>query len=90
MEKYTTKTQTDGDVYTEIADIATLMGYNMNHCTARNIVINVMKKFITRIAVDNGKPLRKIQIRRIAMSPQFQNSMMIILDQFEARRKMNT
>ena len=87
MKKYSTKIGCDGDVYVSIAETLTQMGHPMNHCTARNVVLNVMTRIVKKIAMKEGLFLSRAQIYKIAQNPEFQTSLMKIFDRIEASSK---
>ena len=49
VTSYATVTQDEGVNYREIADMMTEIGYKMNHSSARNYVLRVMRKFAEEI-----------------------------------------
>jgi hypothetical protein len=82
--KYSTKTSCEGEVYSDIADVMTAMGHPMNHCTARNVVLGVMEKMVTKIAKKNDIKLSSNQVKQVAMSSQFQSAVTTVLDLIES------
>lgn len=87
-KKNVTQATLEGDVYSNIAEVMTLMGHKMNHCTARNVVLRVMEKILTEF-INNGfyKNLPPEQIKEIAASPDFQEAIIMIAERVEDARK---
>jgi len=86
---YATVADDEGDNYREIADMMTEMGFSMNHSSARNYVLRVMRKFARafveqwNIAHDDQK------IDEIAKNPQFQHGIADLLQIIESQRRGN-
>lgn len=77
----------EGINYREIADLMTIMGYNMNHSSARNYVLRVMKQFVSAYSKQNDIILNDDQVQEIAKSPIFQNGVADLLHIVEAKRR---
>jgi len=77
----------DGINYREIADTMTHLGYRMNHSSARNHVLRIMRKFVEAIAEKNGMALDDAAITNISKSPMFQSGVADLLQDLEAHRK---
>lgn len=60
-------TITEGEDYRSIAAKMTELGYKMNHATARNILLNGMKKFIKGISEELGNPIDMEQAHNLIM-----------------------
>jgi len=88
QKKNVTQASLDGDVYSDIAEVMTLMGFKMNHCTARNVVLRVMEKILTEL-IDKGvcQNLDSNKIKEVAASPDFQEAVIMIVEQIEESRK---
>lgn len=84
--KYSTNTSCKGDVYEEIAEVMTVMGYPMNHTTARNVVNNVMEKIIKVIVKSHNMNVSKIDVKRMSQSPTLHDAMHDIFDCINAKR----
>jgi hypothetical protein len=86
---YATVAEDEGDNYREIADMMTEMGFSMNHSSARNYVLRVMRKFARafveqwNIAHDDQK------IDEIAKNPRFQHGVADLLQIIESQRRGN-
>lgn len=86
--QYATVTE-DGTNYREIADMMTTIGYKMNHSSARNYVLRVMKKFAHAITKNWNIDLSDDRLDQIIKDPQFQEGISDILQEIEANRKLN-
>jgi len=84
---YATVADDEGDNYREIADMMTEMGFSMNHSSARNYVLRVMRKFATALAEEWQLDLNEQRIDEIAKSPQFQHGIADLLHVVEAQRR---
>lgn len=84
---YATIIEDDGDNYREIADTMTELGYQMNHSSARNYVIRVMRKFVTALAKVYDIDLDPIKINEVAKSPNFQKGIAEVLHIIENERR---
>jgi hypothetical protein len=62
----------DGVNYRDIAETMTLLGFEMNHSSARNYVLRVMRKFVEAFAEEWNVQLGDVDIDEIAKSPEFQ------------------
>ena len=88
--RYATVIDEDGVNYREIAEIMTEFGYPMNHSSARNYVIRVMRHFVDAYAKEYDVPMTDDRAFTVAKDPNFQSSMAEILHtiELERRRKM--
>jgi transposase len=84
---YATVADDEGDNYREIADMMTEMGFSMNHSSARNYVLRVMRKFAAALADEWQLDLNEQRIDEIAKSPQFQHGIADLLHVVEAQRR---
>jgi hypothetical protein len=80
---YATVINSDGINYREIADTMTSIGFKMNHSSARNYVLRVMRKFATAILRDWDIPVTEERLEAIIKSPQFQQGICDILQSLE-------
>lgn len=81
-------TSEEGGVnYRDIADTMTAIGYKMNHSSARNYVLRVMRKFIDEIADQYDIKLSDDAVDSIARSPLFQSGIADLLHDLEVYRK---
>ena len=89
-KKYVTTNNYEGMGYYDIARVMTESGHKMNHSTARNIVIRSFSKIVKNISKSYGKTYSEEQIKEIAKSPQFQNSIVEIMKgQSNEKEKFN-
>lgn len=86
---YATVTSDDGVNYREISDMMTELGYPMNHSSARNYVIRIMKKFIETLANEYNIEVSNDRIEQIAKSPAFQHGIADLLQTIENERRIN-
>ena len=84
---YATVSSEDGINYREIADTMSELGYPMNHSSARNYVLRVMKKFVLEFASEYDLSLDSSKIDEIAKSPTFQSGITDILHAIELERR---
>jgi predicted nucleotidyltransferase len=82
---YATVTFDEGVNYREIADVMTEIGFKMNHSSARNYVLRVMRKFADAIVNEWGLELPEDKMEKIVKSPQFQQAICDILQTLEAQ-----
>lgn len=85
---YATVSCDDGVNYREIADTMSELGYPMNHSSARNYVLRVMKKFAARIISEYDLQVSQDKLDEIAKSPSFQSGITDILHTLESRRRL--
>lgn len=78
----------EGTNYREIADMMTMIGYKMNHSSARNYVLRVMKKFAHAITKKWSIDVTDDKLEQIVKDPQFQEGISDILQEIEAGRKL--
>lgn len=78
----------NGVNYRDIADTMTELGYKMNHSSARNYVLRVMKKFVNAIAEKHNLPLSDAVADDISKSPLFQSGIYELLQDLESHRKI--
>ena len=76
---YATVADEEGVNYRDIADTMTILGFTMNHSSARNYVLRVMRKFVATYASEWGIELGDVDIDEIAKSPTFQAGVADIL-----------
>jgi hypothetical protein len=77
----------NGINYRDIADTMTDIGYKMNHSSARNYVLRVMRKFVDAFAEKNKITLDERATLNVSRSPMFQNGISDLLHDLEAHRK---
>lgn len=77
----------EGINYREIADTMTSIGFKMNHSSARNYVLRVMKKFATAIVEDWDLDVTDDKIEAIVKSPQFQQGICDVLQSIETENQ---
>ena len=87
-KRYATVADDEGENYREIAAVMTEMGYAMNHSSARNYVIRVMKKFVEAYVTEySPTSMTDEQVEAIAKDSKFQTSMADILHIAETDRR---
>lgn len=84
---YATVADDEGDNYREIADMMTELGFSMNHSSARNYVLRVMRKFAKAFSKEWEIELDEKRIDEVAKNPQFQHGIADILHVVEAQRR---
>jgi len=84
---YATVATEEGVNYREIADTMTELGFPMNHSSARNYVLRVMRKFVERFANQYDIPVSETRIDEIAKSPVFQHGVADLLHVVEVERR---
>ena len=80
----------EGVNYRDIADTMTEIGYKMNHSSARNYVLRVMRKFAEAIVDEYGINMSDEKLEDVARSPMFQSGIAELLQDIEALRKCET
>jgi len=83
---YATVTEEEGVNYREISDMMTEIGFKMNHSSARNYVLRVMKKFAEALVENWNLDVPHERLDAIAKSPQFQQAIYEVLQQIEAQK----
>jgi len=84
---YATVAGEDGVNYREIAETMTVLGFPMNHSSARNYVLRVMRKFVEEIACEYEVDADEGRVDEIAKSPGFQRGVADVLQTIEAERR---
>lgn len=84
---YATVAGEEGVNYREIAETMTELGFAMNHSSARNYVLRVMRKFAVEIAAEYDIEADEARIDEIAKSPGFQHGVADVLQTIEANRR---
>ena len=82
---YATVALDEGVNYREIADMMTEIGFKMNHSSARNYVLRVMRKFADAITNEWDIDLPGEKMEKIVKSPQFQQAICDILQTIESQ-----
>lgn len=80
---YATVVSEEGVNYREIADMMTEIGFKMNHSSARNYVLRVMRKFAEAIVKQWGIDVTPEKIEQIARSAQFQQAICDVLQSLD-------
>jgi len=86
---YATVTAEEGVNYREIADMMTEIGFKMNHSSARNYVLRVMRKFAEAIVDSWQLDLPAHKLEKIVKSSQFQQAICSMLQNLEAESQKN-
>jgi len=81
---YATVVGDEGVNYREIADMMTEIGYKMNHSSARNYVLRVMRKFAEGIVESWDLDVSDHEIDKIVKSPAFQAAISDVLQQIKS------
>ena len=84
---YATVTFDEGVNYREIADMMTEIGFKMNHSSARNYVLRVMRKFADAIVDNWDVDVPEHKLDKIVKSPQFQQAICEILQNIDVEHK---
>ncbi len=84
---YATVATDEGVNYREIADTMSELGFSMNHSSARNYVLRVMRKFVESFAKEYDIPLTEKRVDEIAKSPGFQHGIADLLHVVEVERR---
>lgn len=74
----------DGVNYREIAAVLSELGYKMNHSSARNYVLRIMRKFADEIVNEWDLDVSDEDLLNIVKIPQFQQAICEILQMIEA------
>lgn len=85
---YATIPAGEGVNYREIADMMTSIGFKMNHSSARNYVLRVMRKFAEAITSEWDLDVSESKLDRIIKSPQFQQAICDILQSIESETEL--
>lgn len=80
----------DGVNYRSIASLMSEMGFQMNHSSARNYVLRVMKKFVEAFCEKWNIQFNDERMKKIAQSASFQQGMFELLHVIEFGRKNDT
>ena len=86
-KEYSTSALDDGVNYRNIADLMSEMGFQMNHSSARNYVLRVMKKFVEALCEKWNIQVNEDRVKNIAQSSNFQQGMFELLHVIEFGRK---
>ncbi len=84
---YATVAGEEGVNYREIADTMTELGFPMNHSSARNYVLRVMRKFVDAFVREYDLKLINRTVDDIAKSPRFQYGIADLLQVVETERR---
>jgi len=86
--KHASVNEDEGVNYREIAEMMSELGFQMNHSSARNYVIRVMRKFAKAVTTKWDVKATEKRIDEIAKSPDFQRGIAEILEGIESRRRV--
>ena len=78
-KKYVTANDYNGLDYRSIAEIMTSEGNKMNHSSVRNYITRGFCKVVKGISIDYGLNYTDNQVKKIAQSPEFQNSIIEVM-----------
>jgi transposase-like protein len=85
--RYASVVNDDGVNYRDIADVMSELGFYMNHSSARNHVLRIMRKFVTALAENSGAQLDECAVDLVAKSAEFQHNVSDILHAIEGERR---
>jgi len=85
---YATVATDEGINYREIADTMTELGFPMNHSSARNYVLRVMRKFAIAVLDQYDIDVNEARLDKIIKSPGFQHGIADLLHVIEAERRI--
>lgn len=71
---YATVAEEAGANYRTIAEKMSSQGFQMNHASARNHILRVMKKFAIEFAIARGDNMTDEELDAVARDPNFQSS----------------
>jgi len=81
---YATVAEDEGVNYREIAEMMSEIGFKMNHSSARNYVLRIMRKFTDAITDEWDLDFSEAKKDKIARTPQFQQAICEILQTLDA------
>lgn len=84
---YATVMDDEGVNYREIAETMTELGFKMNHSSARNHVIHVMKTFAEEFSKNMDATLSDNELTTLAKTPGFQQAIADVLHAIESQRR---
>lgn len=84
---YATVSFDEGVNYREIADMMTEIGFKMNHSSARNYVLRIMRKFAEAISKEWNIEISENEMQNIIKSPQFQQAICDVLQTMDIEIK---
>lgn len=88
-KNYMTAVEDDGINYREIASTMSELGFKMNHSSARNHVLRIMRKFIDEIAKQYNLKLSDDVKDNVVKVPMFQRGIADLLQEIESERRSN-
>ena len=84
---YATVAIDEGVNYRDIAESMTELGFTMNHSSARNYVLRVMRKFVEAVVIEYDIDVEEAKLIEIAKSPTFQQGIAELLHTVETERR---
>jgi len=87
VAKFASATENDGVNYREIAETMSVMGFQMEHSSARNYVLRIMTKFAKEIIKNWDVDVPEASIKNIVKSAQFQQGICEVLQKIEMQRR---
>lgn len=84
LSAYATVNADEGINYREIADMMSEIGFKMNHSSARNYVLRVMRKFAEAIVDNWGIEIDENSLDSIIKSPLFQRAICDMLQDLQS------
>lgn len=89
ISSYATVTDDEGVNYREIALTMTDIGYKMNHSSARNYVLRVMRKFADAVIDEWDLDVPEERMHHIVKTHQFQQAICEILQLIESEKTLH-
>jgi ActR/RegA family two-component response regulator len=86
-KNYMTAVEDDGINYREIASTMSELGFKMNHSSARNHVLRIMRKFIDEFAKQYNLKLSDDVKDNVVKVPMFQRGIADLLQEIESERR---
>lgn len=84
---YGTVKSLGGITYHKVAELMNEQGYKMNHSTARNVYVNSLIKIAKSIVTLYGLKLTDADIKKIAINPNFQESISHFMKEYLYEKK---
>ena len=84
---YATVAEDEGVNYREIADTLSELGFIMNHSSARNYVLRVMRKFAMAFVREWNVKIDDQKLDEITKNPSFQHGVSDLLQIIESQRR---
>lgn len=86
---YATVSEDEGVNYREIAATMTDIGYKMNHSSARNYVLRIMRKFADAVISEWDLDIPEERMHHIIKTHQFQQAICELLQMVESEKTLH-